>query len=451
MPFPDATGWVPNQQLSGLAAAAGVAPAVYATFTAGVGENGAPPQHIVDYLASVGTPWDPAKYSWDPNTGNLTDRASGSSWDMRSVPNNSLGSYVVLPGGATRTAESGGAQVENNILPGGGPAYYFEPGQGPTFFGNPEGEGQFFFSNDPSAIDEYQHDARTRQLQGAAQVAALVGGAAALGGAGAGSSAGTGGAGTAAGGLSPITTTASTLPGGVPAVTGAGFGGTTAATGLAAMPALGGAAGGAAAGGAGAALGGSGAGNFLSNWLPTIGGGVNALLGYRAAGEASDAQSAAAQAAIDEQRRQFDTTRSDLMPWLTAGQGALTNLQDPQNAFTASPGYDWRRTEGTRDIGNSFAARGGAASGNALRALSEFNQGLASGEFNSWWNQQAGLAGVGQNTAVNLGGLGQNTAGNIGNALQNQGVARASGVLGRYSALGQGLTSGIENWLYRRR
>lgn len=194
--------------------------------------------------------------------------------------------------------------------------------------------------------------------------------------------------------------------------------------------------------------------NFFSNpqnWLPYVTTGINTLLGMDAADDATDAQVAAIRAAIEEQRRQFDLTRSDLMPWLEAGQGALDRLQDPQNAFMASPDYEFVRSEGTRDIGNSFAARGGAASGNALRALAEFNSGLAAQDFNNWWNRQAGLAGVGQNTAVNLGSFGQSSATNTGNLLAGEGVARASGVVGRNAALAGGLNQGVSNWLYRRR
>lgn len=196
-------------------------------------------------------------------------------------------------------------------------------------------------------------------------------------------------------------------------------------------------------------MGGAAAGG-LTNWLPYIGTGVNALIGATAADRASDAETQALQMAIDEQRRQYDINRQDMEPWLTAGQGALNNLQNPATSFQASPGYDWRRSEGQRDIGNSFSARGGAQSGNALRALTDFNQNLATNEYGNWWNQQAGLAGVGQNTAVNLGSMGQGTASNIGNALQGQGVSRASGIANRYGSIGQGVNDSL-NWLWRKR
>jgi len=99
--------------------------------------------------------------------------------------------------------------------------------------------------------------------------------------------------------------------------------------------------------------------------------------------------------------------------------------------------YNFLRQEGMRDIGNSFAARGGAASGNALRALSEFQTGLANQSFGDWWNRQAGMAGVGQTTASNLGTLGAQSAGNIGALLTNQGNNRASGILGQQAAFNQ--------------
>ena len=138
------------------------------------------------------------------------------------------------------------------------------------------------------------------------------------------------------------------------------------------------------------------------------------------------------------------------MPWLDAGRSALSRLQDP-NAFTTSPGYNFVRAEGNRDIGNGFAARGGALSGNALRALDQYNTNLASQEYNNWFNQQASLAGIGQASAQNLGALGQNNANMASNILQNQGNARASGILGQTDAYVNGLNQ-VGQWYgnYRR-
>jgi hypothetical protein len=181
-----------------------------------------------------------------------------------------------------------------------------------------------------------------------------------------------------------------------------------------------------------------------------VGNVVGGLLGASGARKAAKEQTKSAQAAIAEQRRQFDLTRSDQMPWLDAGRNALARLQDP-TAFTTDPGYEFIRTEGQRGVEQSAAARGGALSGNALRALTEYNANLADQSYTNWWNRQAGLAGVGQSSAQNLGALGQVNASNIGNALMAGGDARASGIAGRYNALGQGLAGAFDAWDYFRR
>lgn len=173
---------------------------------------------------------------------------------------------------------------------------------------------------------------------------------------------------------------------------------------------------------------------------------LGGLLESRGARDAADASAAGSAAAVAESRRQYDTSRADQMPWLEAGRGALTRLQDPGANFTASPDYAFRRDEGTRDINNSFAARGGALSGNALRRLTEFNSGLAGSEFGNWWNRQAGLAGVGQTSAQNLGTLGANSAANIGNALQNGANARASGIVDSTNAYTGALADILANY-----
>jgi len=323
-------------------------------------------------------------------------------------------------------------------------------------------------------------DALLAQFQSVGPWLGLGMGLSALGGAaagGAGSAAGyttaaglpTGAAGAAGGGLGTLTGAVPAVgsaaglglagAGGANALSGTGtVSGTNAAYGAAAPTTAAGLPTGAAAGGGmgsmtggiPAAVSGAASGGWLNRWLPYINQGAQTLIGAYGANQAADAESDALQRAIDEQRRQYDQNRQDLMPWMTAGQGALGNLQNPQDSFAASPGYEWARNEGQRDIGNSFAARGGAASGNALRALTDYNTGLAQQDYNNWWNQQSNLAGLGQTATTNVGQFGQNAAGNIGNAMANQGVSRSSGIANRYGAIGQGLNDSL-SWLYRRR
>jgi hypothetical protein len=121
------------------------------------------------------------------------------------------------------------------------------------------------------------------------------------------------------------------------------------------------------------------------------------------------------------------------------GAGSQPGQPGNMSRFFTSPDYTFRRDEGQRGIGNSFAARGGAASGNALRALSEFNSNLASSEFGNYYNRLASLAGM-QQTANNQNQqAGQYAASQIGQGLINQGDARASGAMGQYGAILGGL------------
>lgn len=177
-----------------------------------------------------------------------------------------------------------------------------------------------------------------------------------------------------------------------------------------------------------------------------IGGVASAISSKKAA----DAQRAGYDAATREQARQYDQTRDDFAPWRQTGTAALGRLDRASTGdmsdFYRSPGYNFVRNEGQRDIGNSFAARGGAFSGNALKALTEYNQSLASTEYGNWWNRQAGLAGAGQGATESTAIAGRNAANNISANYAGAGNARASGIMGVNNAI-QG---GIGNWLYYR-
>jgi len=162
-----------------------------------------------------------------------------------------------------------------------------------------------------------------------------------------------------------------------------------------------------------------------------IGGAVIASQGARSA---ANAQQRAADAATAEQARQYDQTRADFAPWRQAGQTALTALADPNKNFMASPDYAFTKAQGMRGIESSAAARGGAFSGNALRALDQFNSDLASTQFGNWWNRQAGLAGIGQQATGSTAAAGQNAANNISNNMLAAGDARASGIIGSANA-----------------
>lgn len=167
-----------------------------------------------------------------------------------------------------------------------------------------------------------------------------------------------------------------------------------------------------------------------------------------AGNKASKAQKNAANAQIAEQRRQYDQTRADYAPWRAAGQSALDRLTNEMKsgattAFTKTPGYDFRLSEGVKAAERSAAARGLLASGATMKAVQRYGEGLASDEYGNWWNRNAGLAGVGQAATDSTTQAGMNATNNITGAIGNAGNARASS----YANTGSAINSGINNVL----
>jgi hypothetical protein len=115
--------------------------------------------------------------------------------------------------------------------------------------------------------------------------------------------------------------------------------------------------------------------------------------------------------------------------------------------FSASPDYAFRKSEGMQGIGNSFAAKGGAASGNAMKALNEFNSNLASSEYGNWFQRRAQLAGFGQASTNNQGQAANNYAQGASQAAGNAGDARASGIMGGVNSVTGAINGGLNNWL----
>ena len=219
--------------------------------------------------------------------------------------------------------------------------------------------------------------------------------------------------------------------------------------------------------------------------------GVGAL-SSRGASDAAAAQGQSSEAAIEEQRRQFDLLLSLTAPQRQFGNEAINELSRlfgfstepqndlasaPQNAlsgfqqgqlpaflrnnpafanffpagtgpeprgeepvgldvFQASPDFEFRRDQGLEGIAQTLGAAGaGAFSGNALRSLNTFNSNLASGEFSDFINRRMAAAGLGQSASSQAGLGALATGANVGNALINQGDARASGILGSTAAI----------------
>jgi hypothetical protein len=183
----------------------------------------------------------------------------------------------------------------------------------------------------------------------------------------------------------------------------------------------------------------------------TIGG---SLIASHSANKAADAQSDAAQLGIDEQKREFDLSRGDLMPWLTAGQSALGGMLDllglnggdkQQAAITGlqgSPLFTSLYGQGKEAILQSAAATGGLRGGNTEHSLFGLGPDLLAQIIQMQMQNLGGISGAGLNAGGGLASLGANKANAITALLGNQGAAKAGGIIGG----AQGITGALNGF-----
>jgi hypothetical protein len=215
----------------------------------------------------------------------------------------------------------------------------------------------------------------------------------------------------------------------------------------------------------------SGVGNFIGD---TIGGITGATQAGEAAEKAGKVQAAAAQQGIEEQRRQFDrmmevlepfrtqgvTALGELQPYAQAGlpaleaQQALAGLKGPEaqraaiSQIESSPEFQAQVEQGERALLQRAAATGGLRGGNVQEALAQFRPAMLSDLINQQYSRLGGFTQLGSQTGTNLAQLGQASAARQGaGALQSgeaiagllgeKGAARAGGILGQGSVVGQ--------------
>lgn len=229
----------------------------------------------------------------------------------------------------------------------------------------------------------------------------------------------------------------------------------------------------------------------MSGWVAAavggaavIGAGTAIYASNQASDAAGDATAANSQAAADAtalQKYQFDIQQDNMKPWLTAGTGAVnqlntglqpggqfsqapTSFQFDQSKVQADPGYDFRMKQGVNALTAAGAAAGNLGSGNLGVALQNYGQELGSQEYqnayarqygqqmdqynsglnaqNTLFNRLSGVAGTGQVAAGQIGAAGMGMANNVGNIATQ--TAALNGNIGMQSAQQQGnLISGI--------
>lgn len=154
---------------------------------------------------------------------------------------------------------------------------------------------------------------------------------------------------------------------------------------------------------------------------------------------AAQTQAAASDAAIAEERRQFDTTTANAQPFIDAGKLALGNQgdlvglggADKQSAaiaaLKASPLFKALSTAGTEGILQNASATGGLRGGNTQEALADNNENWLAQVIQQQVGNLGSIAGQGQASGSNLGAIGAGTANSISQLFQDKGSAISGG------------------------
>jgi hypothetical protein len=178
----------------------------------------------------------------------------------------------------------------------------------------------------------------------------------------------------------------------------------------------------------------------------------------KAGEKAAELQGAAADAGIEEQRRQFDAIQKLLGPYAEGGSGAFQAQQNlvglggadaQQQAIQAlqqGPQFQAMEQAGQNAILQNASATGGLRGGNTQAALAQFSPQLLSQLIQQQYGNLGGIAQLGQASAAGQASAGLQTGSNIANLLQQQGAAQAGGAIaggraagGFANAIGSGL------------
>lgn len=106
----------------------------------------------------------------------------------------------------------------------------------------------------------------------------------------------------------------------------------------------------------------------------------------------------------------IEEIRGDTQPYRDAGSTGVSALSDlvtskPQFSFTPQdlqnePGYQFQLNQGTEAINNSASSKGTLQSGNTLKALTEFGQGLAGTSYQNAFNRAKTTFDTNQDTTL---------------------------------------------------
>jgi len=175
----------------------------------------------------------------------------------------------------------------------------------------------------------------------------------------------------------------------------------------------------------------------------SIGGGlISGHMQSRAQDKAAKSYGKSANAQTQAIMEMYYQTREDLEPYMKMGGKGLQDyynlLTRGPGEFEKDPGYQFRLEEGEKAIDRSAAARGQFFSGKRGKALTEYAQDYASNEYDKFMGRYykkldayGNLMNVGQSSAARVGAAGQTAVGQSANVQMGAAGGRASSYLSK--------------------
>ena len=216
---------------------------------------------------------------------------------------------------------------------------------------------------------------------------------------------------------------------------------------------------------------------------------ASSVIGAYGANKAAGTQANAANNAAALQKQQFDQQMALQEPYRQAGLTGQNRLMElmglggdtsatgygkyakdfSMQDYQQDPGYQFRLSEGLKQLGHAAGARGGLISGQSMKGMQDYAQNAASGEYQNAFNRYqtnrsnqlqplGNLMTSGQSAASNQAGQAGQYGVNAGNMMMQAGQATAAGQLGMANSIGNALSSGasayqnqnnFNNWMAR--
>ncbi|NIJ86996.1 hypothetical protein FHY35_004046 [Xanthomonas arboricola] len=147
---------------------------------------------------------------------------------------------------------------------------------------------------------------------------------------------------------------------------------------------------------------------------------IGAAATVYSANQAKKGAKGAANATAAAQGEARYANQQNMQPYLNTGTNALNQLAQLNSgnysSFQEAPDYQFTLQQGVQSGDRSAAARGSLYSGGHQADLMQYGQGLASQQYNNYYNKLAGLAGMGQSAAGALAGVNTGYANAVGGA-----------------------------------